>query len=70
MNTHFPDTETIHAALALAMRAPSIHNSQPWQWRVGERSVHLYADLDRHLTSTDPDSGICSSAAARRCTTA
>jgi len=56
MNTHFPDTETIHAALALAIRAPSIHNSQPWQWRVGEQSVHLYADLDRHLTSTDPDS--------------
>ncbi|MBU8831901.1 Acg family FMN-binding oxidoreductase [Mycolicibacterium goodii] len=56
MNAHFPGIDTIHAALALASRAPSIHNSQPWQWRVGDQSVHLYADLDRRLPSTDPDS--------------
>lgn len=56
MNAHFPDIATIHAALALATRAPSIHNSQPWQWRVGDQSVHLYADLDRRLERADPDS--------------
>lgn len=55
MNTRFPDRETIRSALALAVRAPSIHNSQPWQWRVGEHSLHLYADPSRHLPSTDPD---------------
>jgi nitroreductase len=56
MNARFPDRQTIHTALSLATRAPSIHNSQPWRWRVGAQSLHLYADPDRHLPSTDPDS--------------
>ena len=56
MNARFPDRKTIHAVLSLATRAPSIHNSQPWRWRVGDRSLHLYADQDRHLPNTDPDS--------------
>ena len=54
MESGFPDDETIRAALALAIRAPSIHNSQPWRWRVGERTVHLYADAERQLTRADP----------------
>jgi hypothetical protein len=56
MNARFPDRKTIHAVLSLATRAPSIHNSQPWRWRVGDASLHLYADPDRHLPNTDPDS--------------
>lgn len=52
---HFPDVETVRSALSLAVRAPSVHNSQPWQWRVGEHSLHLYADPDLHLRHTDPD---------------
>ncbi|MBB2770971.1 MULTISPECIES: hypothetical protein [Mycolicibacterium] len=55
MTTYGPDRDTIHAALSLAIRAPSIHNSQPWRWRVGEDSVHLYADTPPHLSHTDPD---------------
>ena len=55
MSTHFPDVETIRSALMLAVRAPSVHNSQPWQWRVGERSLHLYANPDLRLPHTDPD---------------
>lgn len=55
MNAHFPDVETIRSALSLASRAPSVHNSQPWQWRVGEQSLHLYADPELHLPHTDPD---------------
>ena len=55
MSTHFPDVETIRSALMLAVRAPSVHNSQPWQWRVGEHSLHLYADPDLRLPHTDPD---------------
>ncbi|MGV0853346.1 Acg family FMN-binding oxidoreductase [Mycolicibacterium phlei] len=55
MSAHGPDTHTIQAALTLATRAPSVHNSQPWRWRVGERSVHLYADRERWLPHTDPD---------------
>ena len=55
MSTHFPDSETIRSALSLAIRAPSIHNSQPWHWRVGEHSLHLYSNTDLHLPSVDPD---------------
>ena len=55
MSAHFPDSETVRSALTLAVRAPSVHNSQPWRWRVGERSVHLYANPDLRLPHTDPD---------------
>ncbi|SDI14390.1 Nitroreductase family protein [Actinokineospora alba] len=51
----FPDTDTLRAALELACRAPSVHNSQPWSWRLGESTVHLFADWTRHLPATDPD---------------
>ncbi|CAL9505880.1 Putative NAD(P)H nitroreductase [Actinosynnema sp. ALI-1.44] len=49
-----PDHATVRAALALACRAPSVHNTQPWRWRIGDRSVHLYADDSRRLPATDP----------------
>ncbi|WP_123024454.1 Acg family FMN-binding oxidoreductase [Mycolicibacterium stellerae] len=55
MSAHFPDAETIRSALMLAVRAPSVHNSQPWQWRVGDRTLHLYANPDVRLPHTDPD---------------
>ena len=50
-----PDTQTLHSAVALAARAPSIHNSQPWRWLLGPTSLHLYADASRLLPATDPD---------------
>ncbi|MBW0092818.1 NAD(P)H nitroreductase [Pseudonocardia sp. KRD-184] len=43
------------AAVEQALRAPSVHNTQPWRWRVGADSVELHADPDRHLPVTDPD---------------
>lgn len=55
MSARFPDTETIRAALSLAIQAPSVHNSQPWSWRVDSRGLHLFADFTRRLRSTDPD---------------
>ena len=55
MSAYFPDAETVRSALSLAVRAPSVHNSQPWQWRVGEGSLQLYANPDLHLPHTDPD---------------
>lgn len=58
MSANDPDFETIRAALTLATRAPSVHNSQPWRWRVGPGRLHLYADPSpgcRHLPSTDPN---------------
>jgi hypothetical protein len=51
-----PDHETIHAALSLATRAPSINDSQPWLWRVGTQSLHLYVDPDRRGRDTDVES--------------
>lgn len=51
----FPDHETVRAAMALATRAPSVHNTQPWRWRIGSHSVHLYAEESLHLVHTDPD---------------
>jgi nitroreductase len=50
-----PEYDTIKTAVALAVRAPSVHNTQPWRWRIGHNTVHLYADPTRHLASTDPD---------------
>ncbi len=46
--------KSVLAALALASRAPSVHNSQPWLWRLGPGVIHLYSD-PRWLTATDPD---------------
>ena len=49
------DRRTVRSAVELAARAPSVHNSQPWRWRIGDRTVHLHADLRRWLPVTDAD---------------
>lgn len=49
------DVTTARAAVALANRAPSVHNSQPWRWRIGASSIHLFADPARALPRTDPE---------------
>ncbi|WP_245568925.1 Acg family FMN-binding oxidoreductase [Nocardia concava] len=49
-----PDPGTVRAAIELAARAPSVHNTQPWRWRFDGCRLNLYADPDRLLTSTDP----------------
>lgn len=51
----FPDAATIRTALQLAARAPSVHNSQPWRWRVGRTSLALFADPCLQLRNIDPD---------------
>jgi nitroreductase len=56
MTAQFPDPKTIRTALTMAIRAPSVHNTQPWLWRVGENGVHLYSNPELQLHSTDPDS--------------
>ena len=55
MSAQFADPDTLRAVLTLATQAPSVHNSQPWQWRAGPDGLHLYADPSRHLPNTDPD---------------
>ena len=54
-SSKFPDTQTLRAALALAVRAPSVHNTQPWRWGVGSARLHLYAEPTLQLPNTDPD---------------
>lgn len=55
MSDLVPDLETMRKAITLATRAPSVHNTQPWRWLVGDGSIHLYADWSRHVPVTDPD---------------
>ena len=33
--------------IATAARAPSVHNTQPWRFRVGEYAIDLNADVRR-----------------------
>lgn len=54
MEPDMPDLDTVRAALAVATRAPSVHNTQPWRFEVGPHSVHLFADTARRLPATDP----------------
>ena len=49
----FVDTDLLKAAVQLACRAPSLHNSQPWQWVAEGAGLHLYVDHSRILYSTD-----------------
>ncbi|MBX7433664.1 NAD(P)H nitroreductase [Mycobacterium sp. Y57] len=47
------DTEVIRDALWLACRAPSLHNSQPWRWRIEGSAVQLFLDAERAPRHTD-----------------
>lgn len=38
----------------LACMAPSVHNTQPWQWRYDGEVLTLLADEERQLTASDP----------------
>lgn len=50
-----PTTKVTRELIRMACRAPSIHNSQPWSWRlVSADTVELHADRSRQLTETDP----------------
>lgn len=39
--------------LRAAVRAPSVHNSQPWAFAVGDSHVEVYADFSRRLRRSD-----------------
>jgi nitroreductase len=47
--------EQVEDALTTASRAPSVHNAQPWRFRVKRDRIELHADSSRRLAATDPE---------------
>ncbi|MET9232255.1 nitroreductase family protein [Lentzea sp. NPDC003310] len=47
--------EQIEDALRAASLAPSVHNTQPWRFRVQRDRIELHADPARRLAATDPE---------------
>ena len=45
----------IEPIVAVANRAPSIHNTQPWSWQLHPFRLCLRADRSRQLQIADPD---------------
>lgn len=48
------DRERIEQVIRLAGTAPSLHNVQPWRFRVLPEVIEVHADADRRLPATDP----------------
>ena len=55
MNEPMTAAEIARYAVAQAVWAPSVHNTQPWRFTVGGQQISLYADADRRLVVADPD---------------
>ncbi|MDI2032232.1 nitroreductase family protein [Saccharopolyspora sp. TS4A08] len=49
-----PPERTEHV-IRCAGLAPSLHNRQPWLFRLGEHVIEVHADPQRRLPATDPD---------------
>jgi nitroreductase len=47
--------DALAEAAAAAGLAPSVHNTQPWRWRVHRTWLDLFAERSRQLAATDPD---------------
>jgi len=46
--------EDLTACVRAAIAAPSIHNSQPWRFRIRGGGIDVFADWDRRLEVIDP----------------
>lgn len=55
MTTHISAGVPVRDLVALATRAPSVHNTQPWRWCVDDNRLTLLADSSRQLRYADPD---------------
>jgi nitroreductase len=53
--TQAPTRSEVERAVSYGVRAPSIHNSQPWRWVYRAGVLELYADRSRQLPALDPD---------------
>ena len=47
----FATNEVIQDAVGAACRAPSLHNSQPWQWVLTHGVLQLFLDPSRVMTT-------------------
>lgn len=47
--------EAAAAAISVAIRAPSILNTQPWRWELAHGALALRAERTRQLNAFDPD---------------
>jgi hypothetical protein len=47
--------EQVDGLLTTAGQAPSLHNSQPWRFRLTTKAIELHADPDRRVPVADPD---------------
>ncbi|MCW6006225.1 nitroreductase [Micromonospora sp. CPCC 205371] len=54
MSTTIQPQIDLREAVAAAIRAPSMHNSQPWRFRLREGGIDVYADPARRLPVSDP----------------
>ncbi|CAN5299451.1 hypothetical protein BH09ACT12_BH09ACT12_32650 [soil metagenome] len=45
---------TLTDLVELACLAPSVHNTQPWTWRISDSVVERYADGRHQLPAADP----------------
>ncbi|HEY6748806.1 MAG TPA: nitroreductase family protein [Mycobacteriales bacterium] len=50
-----PTHDDVERAVALGVRAPSIHNTQPWRWVYHHGVLEVHADRSRQLSVLDPD---------------
>ena len=48
-------SQALTEAATAAGYAPSIHNTQPWRWRLTADHMDLYVERSRVLEVTDPD---------------
>src|SRR5271165_2629025 len=55
MPSPLADDAFVHKIITAASAAPSIHNTQPWRFRLTSPDIiEVHADLDRMLWTADP----------------